>query len=117
VDGEMYHGRRVAGMECFGMAVLGSWVGRAATSKNNFGRGVDLWRGLFTYATGKNERALGAKHRGWCWWLRWHRQECLCYWELVGRGAADFESDLGSSAAGDIGQKAQSACVVLEGQA
>jgi hypothetical protein len=39
-----------------------------------------------------------------------------CWW-LVGLGAANFESDLGSSAAGDVGQDAQSACVVLEGQA
>ena len=39
-----------------------------------------------------------------------------CRW-LVGLGAVNFESDLGSSAAGDVGQEAQSACVVLEGQA
>ena len=69
------------------------------------------------YATGKNERALGAKHRGWCWLVTLAQAGMPVLLGLVGRGAANFESDLGSSAAGDVGQEAQSACVVLEGQA
>ena len=36
-------------MECFGMAVLGSWVGRAATWKNNFAGEARIYGGARDY--------------------------------------------------------------------
>ena len=69
------------------------------------------------YTTEKNGRALGAKESRTVLLGTLAQAGMPVLLGLVGRGAANFESDLGGSTAGDVGQEAQSACVVLEGQA
>jgi hypothetical protein len=67
------------------------------------GRGEDSAELVVTYATGKNERAFGSQASGVVLVVTLAQAGMPVLLGLVGRGAANFESDLGTSAAGDVG--------------
>ena len=105
ITGGERQGRNVLEWLCWGR---GSGVLRRGRTISRARR--DLWRSSWllveqaeVYTTEKNGRALGAKESRTVLLGTLAQAGMPVLLGLVGRGAANFESDLGSAAAGDVG--------------